>query len=322
MAVPESLTVPPEHEGSRLDIFIARSREDLSRAAVQRLIAEGHILVDGATARPSAKLRPGAVVSVAIPPAVAAAAEPEDIPLDIAYEDADLVVVNKPAGLVVHPGAGNPRGTLVNALLAHCDDLSGIGGELRPGIVHRLDKDTSGLLVAAKNDRAHRGLAGQLKARAMRRQYWALAWGVPDPPAGEIDAPVGRHRVNRQKMAVGTGRPAVTRYQVREGFRRCSLVACRLRTGRTHQIRAHLSHLGHPLLGDRVYGRSRSSQELPPDLQALIAALPGQALHARTLGFRHPRTDEPLTFSAPPPAPFRALLDWLREHAEQTWGRP
>jgi 23S rRNA pseudouridine1911/1915/1917 synthase len=329
MGTDDSLTVSPEDEGSRLDVFVARHREDLSRAAVQRLIAEGHIRVTDEPARASLRLRSGSVVSVVVPPPVPVTVEAEEIPLEVVYEDADVIVVNKPAGLVVHPGAGNARGTLVNALLAHCDDLSGIGGELRPGIVHRLDKETSGLLAAAKNDLAHRSLAAQLKARTMHREYWALVWGVPKPTRGEIDLPIGRHPVHRQKMAVrderfavrderfaaGTGRTALTRYEVLEDFGRCALVACRLATGRTHQIRVHMAHLGHPLLGDPLYGRQRlSAQHFPPELQALLAALPGQALHARTLGFHHPRTGEELLFSHEPPEPFMALLGWLREH--------
>ena len=312
---PDTFTVPPEDAGRRLDVVVARHRPEFSRSAVQRLIRDGHLLLDGQPARPSTKVRGGSALELRLPPPAPTAAVAENIPLDVIYEDRDLIVVNKPAGLVVHPAAGHAGGTLVNALLAHCDDLSGIGGELRPGIIHRLDKDTSGLLVAAKNDLAHRALAAQIKARTARREYWALVWGVPSPASGEVDLPIGRHPVERKKMAVGAGRAALTRYRVLEGFGRLSLVECRLATGRTHQIRVHLSHLGHPVVGDPVYGRRRpDSLGLPDPLVALIRALPGQALHARSLGFTHPRTGLLLDFEAPPPAAFQALLDWLRGH--------
>lgn len=228
---------------------------------------------------------------------------PEEIPLDIVYEDADLVVVNKPRGMVVHPAAGNYRGTLVNALLNHCRDLSGINRALRPGIVHRLDKDTTGLLVVAKNDTAHLDLACQIKERRVKRQYLALVHGHP-PQEGTVDAPIGRHPVHRKKMAVEPrhGRPAVTHFRVLERYPGYALVEARLETGRTHQVRVHMAYIGHPLLGDPVYAPRR------PRL-----GLAGQALHACTLGFRHPRTGEYLEFRAPLPRDFEEVLEHLRD---------
>ena len=313
------LRVPHDVAARRLDACIAELAPELSRAAAQRLIGEGHCLLNGSPAKPSAAVHAGDLIALTIPPATPTEMVPDALPLDIVYEDADLIVVNKPRGLVVHPAAGNPRGTLANALLAHCTDLAGVGGELRPGIVHRLDKDTSGLLVAAKNDAAHRSLSSQIKARTARRTYWALCWGIPDPPAGEVDAPLGRHPVDRKRFAVREdGRPARTSYRVLEAFRLgtrpvAALLECRLHTGRTHQIRVHLTHLGHPLLGDPVYGRDRRlSREAPPAVVAALEALGGQALHARALAFRHPRTGEDLAFDAEPPQDFRALLEALR----------
>jgi 23S rRNA pseudouridine1911/1915/1917 synthase len=274
--------------------------------------------VAGGAAKASHRLRAGARVTVAIPPPEPATLEPEPIPLDVVYEDGDLLVVNKPVGLVVHPGAGHRTGTLVHALLAHCGaSLSGIGGTRRPGIVHRLDRGTSGLLVVAKNDPAHVALARQLKARTVERRYVTLAHGRLPHAAGVVEAAIGRDPRDRLRMAVrptGAGRPAVTRYRVLERFVRpapLTLVEATLGTGRTHQIRVHLAHLGTPVVGDRTY-RRRGGPPLDPELAGYVAALGGQALHAQSLGFVHPRTGAPHRFEAPLPPAFATLLAWLR----------
>ena len=313
------LRVPAQVTARRLDACLVELEPELSRAAAQRLIGAGLCLLNGCPTKPAASVRPGDTITLTIPPPAPTEMVADALPLDIAYEDADVVVVNKARGMVVHPAAGNPRGTLANALLAHCTDLAGVGGELRPGIVHRLDKDTSGLLVAAKNDAAHRSLSSQIKARTARRSYWALCWGIPEPPTGEVEAPLGRHPVDRKRFTVREdGRPARTSYRVLERFQvgskqTAALLGCTLHTGRTHQIRVHLSHLGHPLLGDPVYGRDRRlSREAPAGVVAALEALSGQALHARGLSFRHPRTGEELAFEAEPPEDFRVLLEALR----------
>jgi 23S rRNA pseudouridine1911/1915/1917 synthase len=245
-------------------------------------------------------------ITVDVPPAAPALPVPQTIPLDIVYEDEFLLVIDKPAGLVVHPGAGNEDGTLVNALLAHCgEQLSGIGGVRRPGIVHRLDKDTSGLMVAAKTDAAHRGLSAQLSDRSLSRTYRAIVWGKPVPPAGRIDAPIGRSPNNRRKMAVlrNGGRDAVTLYStVTQVGAKASLIECKLMTGRTHQIRVHMAHLGHPLVGDPLYGRARGDG-------SALARFPRQALHATAIAFVHPIDGREMSFTSTPPADFRALLD-------------
>jgi 23S rRNA pseudouridine1911/1915/1917 synthase len=310
--------------GERLDRLLALAFPQLSRARFQRLIAEGGVAVEGKIIRdPGAKPKAGATVQVTVPEARAPEPAAEAMPLAIVHEDRDLIVLDKPAGLVVHPGAGNASGTLVNALIAHCgDSLSGIGGVKRPGIVHRLDKDTSGLLVVAKNDSAHRALSEQFAAHGrdgrLERSYLALVWGVPERRAGTISAALARATANRQKIAVSraaTAREAVTHYEVVENFGGlASLVRCVLETGRTHQIRVHLAHIGHPLLGDATYGSGfrASLAKLPDEARAALALLPGQALHAATLGFDHPRTARPLRFEAPPPPAFQRLLTILR----------
>lgn len=308
--------------------------EGLTRTRLKGLIEAGALTKDGApVADAGLRLRGGEVFTLDLPPATAPGPEAEAIPLEVAYEDADLIVVNKPAGMVVHPAAGNRHGTLVNALIAHCGaSLSGIGGIARPGIVHRLDKDTSGLIVAAKNDTAHGRLAGLFAEHDIERAYLAIVAGAPRPHAGTIDARIGRAR-DRRKMAVyddparGDARRAVTHYKVAETFGRkraklagdavASLVECRLETGRTHQIRAHLAHIGHPVLGDPVYGRPGLSGLKPGDAaaDALLVALARfkrQALHAGILGFAHPTSGEPLRFEAPPPTDFAELLRLLR----------
>jgi 23S rRNA pseudouridine1911/1915/1917 synthase len=279
-----------------LDVFLARSLDDLSRAHAQRLIGEDLVRVDGRPAKASQRLDAGETVEVVIPAPVPVSLEAEPIPLDVVYEDADLIVVDKPAGMTVHPAPGHERSTLVNALLAHCPDLAGIEGTLRPGIVHRLDKDTSGLLVVAKNDRAQLGLARQMAERTARKEYLALVQGTP-PPAGTIDAPIGRHPARRKLMAiVAEGRPARTHFRALGAAGGDTLVLARLETGRTHQIRVHFAASGHPIVGDTVYGRRSDLVDR-------------QFLHAWRLGFQHPRTGEWLAFESPLP---EELLQALR----------
>ncbi|HVL20976.1 MAG TPA: RluA family pseudouridine synthase [Amaricoccus sp.] len=308
----------------RLDKALAAAAPDLSRSRVQALIAEGAVSRDGTVLDdPRVRLPPGTEVIVTLPEPAPIDAAPEAIALEIAYEDPHLVVIDKPVGLVVHPAPGAPAGTLVNALLHHCGGtLSGIGGRLRPGIVHRIDKDTSGLLVVAKSDAAHRGLAEQFADHAIERRYLAVVHGHPDPaeprlrhlagiswePGGvlRIEGNIGRHPGDRKRMTVliAQGKPAVTRARVLERFAAASLVECRLETGRTHQIRVHMAFAGHPLAGDATYGRRRS--------QGALGAFPRQALHAETLGFIHPITGEALRFTSPLPADLERLLDDLR----------
>ena len=298
------LTVPPTEAGNRLDRFLAGALAHLSRSRVQALIREGHVRLNDRAAKPSESIRSADVVSWEEPPPADTALVAEEMALPILYEDDDLLVINKPAGLVTHPAPGNEAGTLVNALLAHCPNLSGIGGERRPGIVHRLDKDTTGCLVVAKNDFAHRALAVQFAARTIRKTYLALVRGTPARAAGTIDAPIGRHPVQRKRMAVVApprGRAARTDYRVRQtlptnpapGGGAVSLVECRLHTGRTHQLRVHLKHLGHPILGDALYGGPR-----PPERQML---------HAWKLAFVHPRDGREREFCASVPPDFLAF---------------
>jgi 23S rRNA pseudouridine1911/1915/1917 synthase len=313
-----SFVVEPAAAGGRLDRFLQTRAPDLSRTRLQTLIAAGQVQVTGGHAKASHRLRAGAQVTVEVPPPEPVALVPEAIPLDVVYEDADLLVVNKPVGLVVHPGAGHRTGTLVHALLAHCGPgLSGVGGVRRPGIVHRLDRGTSGLLMVAKNDHAHLALAGQLKARTVERRYLALVQGRLPHAAGVVETAIGRDPRDRLRMAVrpaGAGRPALTRYRVLERFLRpapLALLEVTLGTGRTHQIRVHLAHLGVPVVGDRT---NRRRGLMPPDVDfaAHVAGLGGQALHAGVLGFSDPTTGAPHRFEAPPPPAFAALLAWLR----------
>lgn len=308
------LTYAAEESGERLDQFVARSVPSLTRSAVQRLVAEGQVTVDGVPAKVSLKLRGGEQVAVTVPPPEPTAAAAEDIPLDILYEDGDVVVMNKPAGMVVHPGAGNSTGTLVNALLGHCTDLSGIGGELRPGIVHRLDKDTTGVLVVAKNDRAHVALADQFSAHTVKRQYLALVHGSPRSDKGRIESAIARHPQDRTKMSgkTGRGKHAVTHWQVLARYAGVTLLRLRLETGRTHQIRVHLSEQGHPLLGDQVYGGVGRLNDLRDHrLRKLIQALGRQALHASVLGFIHPTTGIYQEFTTELPADMAAIITYL-----------
>ena len=310
------LVATAEEAGTRVDRFLAE-RSDLTRNRVQALIESGHASEDGRPlTRPSAAVRAGAAYRLALPPPAPSRPSPQAMELAILFEDRDLVVLDKPAGLVVHPAPGNEAGTLVNALLAHCGDtLEGIGAERRPGIVHRLDKDTSGVMVVAKTELAMNRLAAAFVARDLTRTYLAVAWGTPAPASGTIEAPVGRDPRERKRMAVvARGRPAITHYRTLAAHGlAASLLECRLATGRTHQIRVHLAHRGHPLVGDPVYLRRMpaSARGLPPVLRNLLLDFPRQALHAASLGFAHPRTGENLAFSAPPPADLQALLDAL-----------
>jgi 23S rRNA pseudouridine1911/1915/1917 synthase len=320
-----SFIVTAEHAGKRLDRSLAALLPDMSRNRLQALIGDGLVTVDTEPAKAAQKLKLGQRLNVTIPPAAEAEPQGQDLPLDIVYEDDDLIVINKPPGLVVHPAPGNPDQTLVNALLHHCGPgLSGIGGVRRPGIVHRIDKDTSGLMVAAKTALAHQGLAAQFAAHTLERAYQAVVWGAPLPPAGTVTGNIGRHPTNRKKMAVvkSGGKHAVTHYRTLERFdvggrAAAALVECRLETGRTHQIRVHMSHMGHPLVGDPLYGRaSRHAQGLPPAVRQLLLGFPRQALFAATLGFSHPRTGKSLIFHASMPHDMKALLKNLEKLKE------
>jgi 23S rRNA pseudouridine1911/1915/1917 synthase len=313
------VTAAAADAGERLDRLMAREIAELSRTRVKRLVEEGRVSLAGAPIKdPSFKVKPGQTFVLDLPPPIADAPEPQAMDLAIRYEDAHLIVIDKPAGLVVHPAPGNPDRTLVNALLAHCgESLAGIGGVKRPGIVHRLDKDTSGLMVVAKTDAAQAALAADFAARRIKRTYQALVWGVPSPRAGEIAGNIGRSPQNRKKMAVlrRGGKPAVTRYRVLRAFKDwAALVECRLATGRTHQIRVHLAAAGHPVIGDPTYGDRRSPgrlQRLAPAARARLAAFPRQALHATDLGFRHPATGEVVAFASPLPSDIQLLTGLL-----------
>ena len=290
-----------DRAGERVDAFVALRLPELSRSHVKKLIDAGHVTVEGRLPKASEKVREGVEVLVTVPPPEEIGLQPEAIPLTIIYQDSDIIVIDKPAGLTVHPAPGHPQGTLVNALLAACPDLQGISGTLRPGIVHRLDKDTSGLLVVAKNDRAMRSLQSQLQERQVHKTYLALVHGVPKPREGQIEAPIGRHPKNRKKMAiVEGGRESVTRYRVREelpnGY---ALLDVEPVTGRTHQIRVHLAAIGHPIVGDAVYGRSSK-------------LLGRQFLHAHRLGFRMPVSGREIEFESPLPENLRVVLEELR----------
>ena len=301
----EILTIPCDESGARCDAFLAGKAEELSRSAVQKLMEEGLVARNGVPVGKKDRTSAGDVFEVTLPDPADVDVVPQNIPLDVRYEDDDVIVVNKPVGMVVHPAPGHPDGTLVNALLWHCgDSLSGINGEKRPGIVHRIDKDTSGLVIAAKNDRAHLALAEQLKDHTLFREYEAVAVGGFREDEGTVDAPIGRHPADRKKMAVlrQGGREAVTHWRVLERFGGYTHISCRLETGRTHQIRVHMAYLGHPLLGDTVYG---SKKPWP--------GLAGQCLHARRLTFLHPATGLPVTVECPLPDWFEAILAQMRK---------
>jgi 23S rRNA pseudouridine1911/1915/1917 synthase len=313
------LEVPQQVSGTRLDLFLANQNIDLSRSRIQKLISEQNIVVDGRPTKPSYKIKGKEKITIKVPPLERLSLEPENIPLDILYEDSDLLVVNKKVGMVVHPALGNYSHTLVNALLFHCNDLSGINGVLRPGIVHRLDKNTSGLLVVAKNDFAHLGLAEQIKNRTLLREYAAIIWGHMPSDKGIIQAPIGRSTKDRKRMAVSRlkGRESLTEYQVLERFGLCDLLSIRLKTGRTHQIRVHLSYLNHPVLGDPEYGGRQKWIKGIHDkhrlfAQKLLTLIDRQALHAKKLGFIHPRTKKHLKFDSVLPKDIQSVLDLLR----------
>ncbi len=298
------ITVPEEADGTRADKFLAEAIDHLTRSALQKLISAGNVEIDGKSIAKSRVLKEGEDIYVIIPDAVSLDVEAENIPLDIYYEDDDLLVVYKPKGMVVHPAPGNHNGTLVNALLWHCkDSLSGINGVLRPGIVHRIDKDTSGLLLVAKNDFAHVSLAAQIKEHSLNRIYQTIVYGVNMDDEGDVDAPIGRSTKDRKKMAViDGGRSAQTHYSVVKRYAGYTHLRCKLRTGRTHQIRVHMAHIGHPVAGDAVYGPKN-----------VITQLGGQCLHAGTIGFIHPRTGEYMEFTAPLPKYFTEFERKLEE---------
>ncbi|MEM8648341.1 MAG: RluA family pseudouridine synthase [Pseudomonadota bacterium] len=322
-----TFTVSDEEAGDRIDRYLSLKLEDLSRSRFKALVKEGQAAANGVKIlEPNYRVKQGEQISIVIPEPEDPVPKPENIPLTVVYEDDDVIVIDKPAGMVVHPAAGNWSGTLVNALIAHCgDSISGVGGVRRPGIVHRLDKETTGLMVVAKNDRAHAGLSEQFAAHGrdgrMFRRYQALVWGVPERKKGTVEAPLGRKQANRQKMAVlkeGAGKHAVTHYEVLQVLSesaRASLIACILETGRTHQIRVHMAHIGHPLLGDAVYGAhfAASARTLSDGAQARLADLGRQALHAGELGFEHPLSGQEMRFQSPLPDDMAALLTALRK---------
>ena len=299
----EEYTVPESADGERVDRFLA-SEGEYSRSFLQKLLKAGKVLVNDAAVKSSCRLEAGDSITFEVPEPEDVSIIPENIPLDIVYEDASVILVNKPKGMVVHPAPGHYTGTLVNALMFHCgDSLSGINGELRPGIVHRIDRDTTGIIIACKNDAAHRSIAGQLKEHSITRRYFAIVRGNLKDDTGTVDAPIGRHPTDRKKMSINTrhGREAVTHYKVLERFGDYTYITCRLETGRTHQIRVHMASIGHPLLGDTVYGPEKKP-----------FSTEGQVLHAGILGFIHPETGEYMEFSAPLPEYFEKLLQKLR----------
>lgn len=301
----QSYVVPAEAQGVRIDKFLSEACDGLSRSYLQKLLKSELVEVDKRTVKNSYKLSAGEKIEFEVPEAAEPEIKAEDIPLDIIYEDSDIILVNKPKGMVVHPAAGHYSQTLVNGLMYHCrDGLSGINGVLRPGIVHRIDMDTTGVLIVCKNDFAHNAIAEQLKVHSITRKYFAIVHGVIQEDEGTVDAPIGRHPVDRKKMSINrkNGKEAVTHYRVLERFRQFTYVECQLETGRTHQIRVHMASIGHPLLGDSVYGPSKS----PFKLQ-------GQTLHAGVLGIVHPRTGNYMEFSAPLPEYFSELLEKLRK---------
>jgi 23S rRNA pseudouridine1911/1915/1917 synthase len=306
------LSVPAENEGERLDAFLASRVEGWSRARLQRLIEDADVLVNGRAVKSSYKLHPNDEIEVELTPPPSASFAPENIPLDVVHEDDELIVVNKPAGIVVHPAAGVMSGTLANALAFHFQQLSTAGGVVRPGIVHRLDKGTSGLMVVAKTESAHENLADQFRDREIFKSYVALVHGRVEKRTGQIDQPIARDRGNRTRMAVVRGgRPSLSIYRVRKRFERFTLLNVELKTGRTHQIRVHLAWLKHPVVGDEAYGTGRDKTIPDHQLRSVVAALGRQFLHAEQLGFRHPKTGEEMRFSSPIPVELQAVLNDL-----------
>lgn len=303
MITETSYLISAENSGLRIDKFLSEQFPDKTRSNLQKLIEEGNILVDGKVVAKNYKLKAGNCLTVSIPEPTTIDILPQDIPLDIIYEDEDLLVVNKPKGMVVHPAPGNYENTLVNALMYHCgDSLSGINGVIRPGIVHRIDKNTSGLLMIAKNDKAHQGLAEQIKEHSFLREYEAVVYGNLKEDSGTVNAPIGRHKLDRKKMCVTreNAREAVTHFEVLERFGTFTHIKCRLETGRTHQIRVHMAYLGHPVAGDDVYGPKK-----------VITKLNGQCLHAKKIGFLHPITQEWMEFDSDLPEYFQKFLNSL-----------
>ena len=294
----------PGEEILRIDRFLGSRLEQVSRSYLQKLVKDGEVLVNGKQVKSSYKVENGDRIRLEIPDAVEPEIEAEPMALDILYEDSDIILINKPKGMVVHPAAGHYSGTLVNGLMAHCkNELSGINGVMRPGIVHRIDMDTTGVLIVCKNDKAHNAIAEQLKVHSITRKYYAIVHGVLKADTGTVNAPIGRHPVDRKKMSINekNGKEAVTHYRVLQRFRRFTFVECQLETGRTHQIRVHMASIGHPLLGDQVYGPAKM----------LFSGLQGQTLHAGVLGIIHPSTGEYMEFTAPLPAYFEAILKKL-----------
>ncbi len=310
------LLFPDDRPAERLDIFVAECLPDISRSQLKKLIDSGQITLNGLTTKASSRLKGGESVQIILPDPEPIEALPEAIPLHVLYEDQDLIVIDKPAGMVVHPAAGHSHGTLVNALLYHCNDLAGIGGDLRPGIVHRIDKDTSGVIVATKNDQSHQHLAMQFKDHSIKRRYLALIHGALENRSGTIDQPIGRHPTQRKKMSgkARNGKRAVTHWKTIKQYNvnRLSLLELQLETGRTHQIRVHLAEINCPLVGDPLYGnRSRTTALKDMELRKLIDRLPGQALLAQSLGFIHPRSGKYLEFSSEMPETLHAILTYL-----------
>ncbi len=324
---PQLFEVHVSAAGRRVDQFLAHRLPGYSRSFLQKLIDDGEVSVDGEVVRRSHRLSPGDLVELVVPPPIRADVVPEDIPLDIVHQDEDVVLVNKPRGMVVHPTTHDLSGTLVNALLFHVTDLSGINGVERPGIVHRIDKDTTGILVVAKNDRAHRGLSEQFRDHSIARRYVAVCWGRPHPASGTIESEIGRHKKDRRRQTSWspvTPRDSVTHYTTVEEYGPASLVQCELETGRTHQIRVHFTErLRHPLVGDPVYGGlAKGLMPRDPELKRVLSPIRGQLLHAATLGFVHPRTKEYVHFSAPPPPRMLDAIRALRRHARMEEDAP
>jgi len=319
MHTTQQLLFPDDRAPIRLDAFVAESFPDASRSQLKKLIESGHITLDGARIKPSCKLKGGETIHIVLPEPEPIEALPEAISLQILYEDHDLIVIDKPAGMVVHPAPGHPCGTLVNALLYHCNDLAGIGGDLRPGIVHRIDKDTSGVLVVTKNDQSHQHLAAQFKKHSIKRRYLALVHGSPTGTAGTIDQAIGRHPTQRKKMSgkARQAKQATTHWKTVKHYQtnNLSLIALQLETGRTHQIRVHFSEANFPLIGDPLYGnRSRTIAIKDMELRVLIARLSGQALHAQCLGFIHPTSRKYLEFYSEIPTTLQNIIDYLDTH--------